>query len=362
MLAVARAAWANSDGKGLREIFPSITPPRFDSMVSSHFNMGAPAPRTPTRGPLNVNGSGNNDRSGNNDGSGNKQRSGNNDRSSGNNYSHTKPHSGGPGGGSPDSYWIELPELGRVLVHATRRPSAATVRTLKATVQALYKLYGPSKNVPLEVYLVANPAPKTHARVLTERNVNSGFTAFSRPARVVVFRCEEMHKVLVHELLHFWGTHSTDVPASAAEYAHRELGAPRNALVFEAYVEAVATLLMSCYCSDAPPETRVMAESRHSAKVAKYIISTTNETGRTNAWMYYVGKACLLADAPALLAWLMPVGRPRVRTLAGAAAYMSFIKLMERGMTKLGGSTLNAVSVSKRDMRMCECNLGPAFV
>ncbi len=135
-----------------------------------------------------------------------------------------------------------------VAVHTDgRRPSAPTVHALRAAWFVLTRLYGPCPHAGVAVFLADGRALKALPRgnaVVTVRHVNSGF---SQGATVVVFRASELHRTLVHELLHVWRTHSPDRPQQQL-YAHAKLGAPRTALLTESFVEAVTYLVHGGFC------------------------------------------------------------------------------------------------------------------
>ena len=237
-----------------------------------------------------------------------------------------------------------------------RRPSSATVRAIKATVSTLTHLYGRCPHPRLTLYLVDNPVPKTLPRTgaVTTAHVNSGF---SQGSDVVVFRRSEMHRTIVHELIHVWRTHSLD-RAQAQATAARELGAPARCLLTEAFVEAVTWLVHGGFCSGG-------LDPSHALRAARaYLRVPAPDDGRTNGWAYFVGKALLVADGGrAFSARFFPHGRGR--RLDDAAAFSDLLALMRKAQNALGGRELPLApdpGSMTAPVCMCNCSLGPAFV
>jgi len=235
-----------------------------------------------------------------------------------------------------------------------RRPSSVTVRTLRATVTTLTYLYGRCPHAGVTLYLVDNPAPKTlpNTGPVTTAHVNSGF---SQGADVVVFRNSEMHRTIVHEMIHVWRTHSLDRPQSQAA-ATRDLGAPPRCLLTEAFVEAVTWLVHGGFCGAG-------LDPAHALRAARAYLRVPDD-GRTNGWAYFVGKALLVSDGGrAFSARFFPHGRGR--RLDDAGGFSDLLTLMRQAQLALGGRGLPLApepgSLSAPPC-MCNCSLGPAFV
>lgn len=248
----------------------------------------------------------------------------------------------------------------KVTVHvsAQYKPSSVTVKLLKASIASLTRMFGPAKYKEFTLILVQSNEDKVSDGPLTKRKINTGF---SMGNTIVVYRCQEMHKVLVHELLHFWGTHDNIVDGYASELVHR-LGAPQNCLLYESYVETVATIMMCGFCTKSgTPRERLQKEIIQSYKSAKQVVSV--EQHDTNVWAYYVARACLFACVVDLSGWLSTASG-FTRKLKGTQAWKSYSHIIEKGMKKLGGPSLTKLAASKNKsmvLRSCDCNLGPSF-
>ena len=225
-----------------------------------------------------------------------------------------------------------------------RRPSAVTVRTIKATFATLHALYGPCPHAAVDFFLMDDPSVKVFPRrqPVTVDHVNSGF---SQGAVVVAYRCSEMHRTIVHELLHVWKTHSQDRP-DIQRRATAILGAPEGCLVTEAFVEAVTWLIHGGFCPRG-------LDPDHAIRVARrYLLSP--DDGQTNGWAYFVGKAMLVHDG-------------------GKAFHRDFFEPVVRLMDRQAHRALLALMVAAKDSvdgaddghdvsaRMCDCSLGDAF-
>jgi hypothetical protein len=258
------------------------------------------------------------------------------------------------------TYELAVPGL-RVLLHvsAEHRPSRTTVKLLKACAASLTALYGKPRRSLLHLLLVENAEAKSSHPPLTRAKINSGFSLRNS---IVIYRCQEMHKVLTHEMVHFWDVHDVVVDRAAQVLAHLTMGAPVNCFLYESYVECVATVMMCGFCSSKrTPRERLHIEIAHALKVAKHVVGM--DTVGTNAWAYYVGRAALLSDVATLSEWLSR-GDGTIKQLRGPVAWRRFARLMQQGIERLGGPTLTKVrapAAGSGVLRSCDCNLGPAF-
>lgn len=226
-----------------------------------------------------------------------------------------------------------------------RRPSAATVRTIKATFATLHECYGPFPHPQkaVDFFLMDDASVKVFPTrgPVTVDHVNSGF---SQGPVVVAYRCSEMHRTIVHEMLHVWKTHSLDM-RGIQKRATALLGAPAGCLLTEAFVEAVTWLIHGGFCPRG-------LNSDHALRVARRYLQSPDD-GRTNGWAYFVGKALLVADTDAFhREFFEPVVR-----LMDAQAHRTLLALMVASKDRLSLED-DGRSVSAR---MCDCSLGDAF-
>jgi hypothetical protein len=298
MLPVSELAdriFRGTDGRGAAEVPTTLTPRRFDRLVKSKFGRVLPAASTRT---FNIEGCG-------------------------------------------------------VVVHTNgRRPSSQTVRTIKAAAAVLREVYGPCPHARVFVHLADDPAPKrlpAPREPVTVRHINSGF---SQGPNVVAFRCSEMHRTIVHEMVHVWKTHSADRPAQQL-FARLKLGAPKGCLLTESFVEAVTWLVHGGFCNKG-------LNPEHSLRVARAYLRAIDD-GRTNGWAYFVGKALLVADGGARFHDAFFTGTKGTR-LTDAESHRALTALMAAAHDRLGGAGLPlAPEPGDVELRLCDCSLGSAF-
>ena len=233
---------------------------------------------------------------------------------------------------------------------AGRRPSVATIRTLRATAAVLTHFFGTyPQRKPLEVMLSDDPEPKSlpdHGPIAA-KHVNSGFSTRSR---IVIARCSEMHRTIIHEMLHVWRVHGCDWPA-AQELAKRTLRAPLACLLTESFVEALAWLIHGGFCAK--------GLDPHSALSTAKSYLDMRDTGSSNAWAYIVGKALLIEDGGLLLfnTFVSPC-----RRLFSEPDHLLLVHIMQQSARRLGGADLGRVSpLCHKHLIYCACSLGPAY-
>ena len=247
-------------------------------------------------------------------------------------------------------------EADGVVIHTSgRRPSAQTVKVIRATAKVLATVYGPRPHEAVQVFLADNPLPKTLPRPgapVTVTHINSGF---SQGCNVVVFRCSEMHRTLVHELVHCWRTHSLDRPEQQL-FAHLKLGAPKACLLTESFVEATTWLVYGGYCSRG-------LDAAHALRTAKAYLRSVDD-GRTNGWAYFVGRALLVADGGKRFHDEFFKGMHGTRMI-DAEAHRGLVRIMAASYAKLGGKGLplapEPAKGAPEPLRLCNCSLGAPF-
>lgn len=234
-----------------------------------------------------------------------------------------------------------------VVVHTDgRRPSGVTFRTIRATYSTLKDVYGECPHDSVVVYLRDNPEPKTlpEHRAVHVRDINSGF---SWGNLVAVFRNSELHRTLVHELVHVWKTHSRDMKHHQIVAAKR-LNAPAACLLTESFVEAVTWLLYGGFCTTGLNVKHALAQASGYLNV--------KDDGSTNGWAYFVGKAYLVADGGRMFhnAFFPKGGAVR---LMDKAAFDSLLTIM------LHFHAVAKILPSKSRFRpvLCACDVGAPY-
>lgn len=156
--------------------------------------------------------------------------------------------------------------------------------------------------------------PLTRGEPLAAEHVNGGLTDHGGggTTRVLVWRAEDGCKVLLHEVLHAYGVdgrlHDRAVDIALA----RDLGVTTTdgggVRLAEAYVDAVACYLYAMWqvgTARGQALTRALTATREHMEVGAARVMLHYRGGawheRTNACAYYVIKAALWADLPALL-------------------------------------------------------------
>ena len=308
LVALAQAWWAHSTGRGAYETAPVFAPDRFGRMLESPFGTAPRVVRTRSfRLPVGAHG------------------------------------------------------LDHVDVHTTgRAPSCVTYRTIRATVAVLEAAYGPypGAQARVDVFLVDDARPKSlpapHTPV-TVHHINSGFSTNEGSARrVVVLRCSEMHRTLVHEFIHVWGAHGRDNAAAQAQAASW-LGAPRGCLLTESFVEAVTWLIHGGFCPGGLDPDQALWTAR--------AFLDGGDTGTTNGWAYFVGKAMLIADgghAFHATFFQASLGYRFGRRLDSARAHADLVAIMRDARdipAHPAGTRRGPVPVT-----LCPCKLGTPFL
>jgi hypothetical protein len=195
------------------------------------------------------------------------------------------------------------------------------VRVLNFYIYTLNKVARlPVVNITLYLTNLKKTFPSKDGVVLGEDNVNSGVTVFDGDDRhIVIYRKEEIYKVLLHELIHayqidfhrydpevdayFMKTFGIDVQAPAKN--------PRNPLaLFESYTETLAcygyVLTHTLFANDGTIpagilEDAMRKELRHSVLVAAKVLRYGGLKENSHVFSYYIAKTALLANLGAFL-------------------------------------------------------------
>jgi hypothetical protein len=194
---------------------------------------------------------------------------------------------------------VKIPGIDGVMLHIDKPKSdnqadkiEKLIRVLVTTMKLCALTFGPSKTSNLEIIVMLNDMKKRipASKKLAVKHINSGFTTRGTDTIVAVFREEECHKVLIHELFHFWDIHSHDTNVTIPSFV------PRGALLFESYVETLAAIVTCAYSEGdiQMVKARLDREVVHSEETRGRIERC--DPGETSAWAYFVGKCYLLRD------------------------------------------------------------------
>jgi hypothetical protein len=246
--------------------------------------------------------------------------------------------------GSPSKLWMQsyyskpgtlTSGITDIMVHTSRPRNVAdehAINTALTVVLAMLKLceeaFGACPHTSLEVILILSDKKKKLPTDLKlgVGNVNSGFSSQNK---VVVFRLEECHKVLIHELLHFWGAFANRFPPLPADI-------PPGTLLTETIVETLATIITCAFSVGSVSEvgSRIKHEISHSAIVAQRVSNC--DAGKTNAWAYFVGRAWLMHNLNAFIVWF-----EKERIVRTPEKWLDVIALMQDGKLNLPPVTAN---------------------
>lgn len=245
-----------------------------------------------------------------------------------------------------------------IFTSSRKTPSACTFRVIRATAETLTRVFGPRHGDSLKILMIDGPCAKVipSGRAVETRDINSGFYGSDT---IVVFRRSEMHRTLVHEMVHAWGTHGRD-RAATQEMARRDIGAPRACLLTEAYVEAMTWLIFGGFCAKS-------LDSHHALREARAFLKYARDDGATNGWAYFVGRALLVSDMGRKFANRFAPRGVGVR-LESDADHSDLVSIMRVAFQSLGGPGLPRAPEPQARSRlglytpiMCSCDLGRVF-
>ena len=212
-----------------------------------------------------------------------------------------------------------------------KRPSSSILTMAAFATLTLETLYGPCPCEQGVCIFLLPGGPRTRLPVGQSLQIDQVNSAFSTTYRgwgiAVCYRCAEMHRLIVHELMHVWRVHDTsDVRDVECDAELRALGCPFGASVrlSEAVVEALTWLVLL-----GTGHSTEEAEMHHAAVLAHSYLACDCDAGHTNAWAYIVGRYLLIADGgDAFCAWVLADASSRARRVRGAAAWRDIIKIM----------------------------------
>lgn len=219
------------------------------------------------------------------------------------------------------------------------------VKVLNFYIYALNKVaHLPVVNITLYLTNLTKVFPGKSGVVLGEDNVNSGVTIFNEDDRhIIIYRKEEIYKVLLHELIHAYQIEFHRYDPSIDEYFMHTFGItvqepaknPRNPLaLFESYTESLACygylLTHTLFANDGRLPTEVLEEAmrkeqRHSMLIAAKVLRYGSLVENSHVFSYYVAKAAILAGFDGFLSFVQMHGIA-LTTQADQLAYMRFLK------------------------------------
>ncbi|AYV84435.1 MAG: hypothetical protein Hyperionvirus25_21 [Hyperionvirus sp.] len=148
----------------------------------------------------------------------------------------------------------------------------------------------------------------TEVKLLSSDNINSGASVMGE--YIMIWREEEIYKVLIHELIHFHRIDAGDGYAGMSKYFMEKYNVRYVDKPNESYTEALAVIFHSAFVSyynNIPMETILQYELMFTflqiAKILLYFdITETNQLGSkqiiqtTSVFSYFIIKGALLAD------------------------------------------------------------------
>lgn len=280
------------------------------------------------------------------------------------------------------------------LVVKTARPDVDTFVPLLRQALSILWLYGrqvKSSNITIYDTALTKHLPRTAGEAIGARHVNSGatFTYSTQPSQVVIWRREEMTKVLAHEVVH---SLQLDAPRISKKLEHKffdifRISANRPLLPNEAYVESVANILNCFYISlatgaslqrslDVERRFAVYSTARVLAhygfddpsQLLRSVPTATPDIQQdTSVFSYYVLRAALLFNVDAFIAFggqaeTFPCFPSRtgaaaefVNLAASAASSTSFIaavRVAMRSQSKIGGGVTTTLRMTALELHM----------
>lgn len=161
-------------------------------------------------------------------------------------------------------------------------------------------------NIILYLSTVPKLFPPTRDVVLSENNVNSGVTFLSEDHKqIIVYRKEELFKVLLHELIHYYRIdfHNYDVKYDdtfiktykiKVQYPPKNIANPLA--LYEAYTDTLACygyMLTYSLFKKKPLHTIFEKETKHYMKQALRVYAFSKLRENTHCFSYYIAKAAV---------------------------------------------------------------------
>ncbi len=176
------------------------------------------------------------------------------------------------------------PHIQLYIASKTRVPPSKTAHKMIHIIRALRHLFRKT-DCAQTIYYYPTPFKKVapvHTSALSPKEVNSGLTFLESPAHhdhkngdIILFRTEEVYKVLIHELIHSFHLDYALVMNSVK--LKSDVCSNYPILLNEAYTEALTTLLQFYWLSNDPLNGKSIstlydAELKYELALAKYIL------------------------------------------------------------------------------------------
>ena len=228
-------------------------------------------------------------------------------------------------------------------------PFVELYRVLNFYITVLNKLrHIPVVNIMLYATNLKKQFPSTPGIVLDENNVNSGVTIFQsddyNERMIVIYRKEELFKVLLHELIHYYeldfhdynGMHDTYFIEKYGVVVSEPYKNRRNPLaLYESYTETVACygyVLTYMLFKNKPMEQKniqslVEKETKHYMIQAHKVFKYGHMRENTHVFSYYIIKAAIYFQFDKFKDFLKANGI-KMDALEKQERYLDFIKAM----------------------------------
>lgn len=164
----------------------------------------------------------------------------------------------------------------------------------------------PHINIVLYLSTVPKRFPKKKDIVLSENNVNSGVTILSEnDKQIIVYRKEELFKVLLHELIHYYRIdfHNYDKRHDDTVMKIHRIhvqSPPKNVsnplALYEAYTDTIACygyILTYSLFKNKPLDTILAKEKEYYMKQASRVYAFSSLRENTHCFSYYIAKAAV---------------------------------------------------------------------
>lgn len=232
-------------------------------------------------------------------------------------------------------------------------------------------------NVKIKIYLcdLKKQFPKSDNQILNEFNVNSGATIFDNNNRyVVIYRKEELYKVLLHELIHFYEIDFHNYNMKYDRYFIKkfqiEVKTPvKNSntplALYESYTDTLACYghtityaLFHHYDKNIEDMNRIIdelmtKEIKHYTTIASKILKFSKLKEDTHCFSYYIVKAGVYENFPKFIDLIKINQGLKLDTLEKQELYLKFIRKLLNNKafwTKLSTQKTNIISLSSLKM------------